>query len=236
MGSSPRRSRRAARRWAQHRARMRGSSCSRRTPSGSPCDGADGKATRVDLTYGGLRDSTARFAERPRHARRRSRRRVFALTGRVPELYTAVLGTLRHGSVACVLFSAFGPEPIRQRLELGDARVLVTTSALYRRKIAPIRAELPGLRHVIVIDDEGATTTPTCSRCARFSLERRTPTPSRTLRRPTWPCCTSRAGRPACPRAPSTCTRRSPRTAQPRVGRSTSTTTTSSGARPTQDG
>ena len=74
--------------------------------------------------------------------------RVFTLTGRVPELYTAVLGTLRHGSVACTLFSAFGPEPIRQRLELGDARVLVTTSALYRRKIAPIRAELPGLRHV----------------------------------------------------------------------------------------
>jgi hypothetical protein len=37
----------------------------------------------------------------------------------------------------CPLFSAFGPEPVRQRLDLGDARVLVTTATLYRRKVAP---------------------------------------------------------------------------------------------------
>ncbi len=113
------------------------------------------QGTRVDLTYGGLRDSTARFADVLDTLGVARGDRVFTLTGRVPELYTSVLGTLRHGSVACVLFSAFGPEPIRQRLELGDARVLVTTSALYRRKIAPIRAQLRGLRHVIVIDEEG---------------------------------------------------------------------------------
>ncbi|HMK12578.1 MAG TPA: AMP-binding protein, partial [Acidimicrobiales bacterium] len=34
-----------------------------------------------------------------------------------------------------------------------DARVLVTTSALYRRKIEAIRSSLPRLRHVIVIDE-----------------------------------------------------------------------------------
>ncbi len=111
------------------------------------------QGTRVDLTYGGLRSSTARFANVLDMLGVERGERVFALTGRVPELYTIVLGSLKHGSVVCVLFSAFGPEPIRQRLELGDARVLVTTSALYRRKIAPIRAALPGLRHVIVIDD-----------------------------------------------------------------------------------
>jgi acetyl-CoA synthetase len=110
--------------------------------------------TRVDLTYGGLRSSTARFANLLDLLGVERGEKVFAVTGRVPDLYTAVLGTLKHGSVACVLFSAFGPEPLRQRLELGDARVLVTTSALYRRKIAPIRSTLPGLRHVIVIDDE----------------------------------------------------------------------------------
>ena len=53
--------------------------------------------------------------------------RVFVLTDRIPELYVSVLGTLKHGSVACTLFSAFGPEPIRQRLTIGDGRVLVTT-------------------------------------------------------------------------------------------------------------
>ena len=66
---------------------------------------------------------------------------MFSLLGRVPELYIAVLGTLKNTSVFCPLFSAFGPEPIRQRLERGDGRVLVTTPALYRRKMA---ASAPG--------------------------------------------------------------------------------------------
>jgi acetyl-CoA synthetase len=51
------------------------------------------------------------------------------------------------------LFSAFGPEPIRQRIAIGDGRVLVTTRALYERKVAPIRSQLPGLRHVLIVGD-----------------------------------------------------------------------------------
>ena len=42
--------------------------------------------------------------------------RVFLLAGRIPELYISALGTLKNGSVFCPLFSAFGPEPIRQRI------------------------------------------------------------------------------------------------------------------------
>jgi acetyl-CoA synthetase len=53
--------------------------------------------------------------------------RVFALAGRIPELYTSALGTLKNTSV-----SAFGPEPIFQRLHRGDAKVLVTTAQLYK--------------------------------------------------------------------------------------------------------
>jgi acetyl-CoA synthetase len=67
-----------------------------------------------------------------------------------------VLGTLAAGAVYCPLFSAFGPEPIKARLVLGNARVLVTTDLLYRRKVAPIRAELPDLRHVLVVRTPGA--------------------------------------------------------------------------------
>ena len=52
----------------------------------------------------------------------------------------------------CTLFSAFGPEPIRQRLTLGRAKILVTTESLYRRKVAPIREGLPDLRHVLLVD------------------------------------------------------------------------------------
>jgi acetyl-CoA synthetase len=79
--------------------------------------------------------------------------RVFTLLGRVPELHVAVLGTLKRRSVVCPLFSAFGPEPVRQRLDLGDGRVLVTTPILYRRKVAPVRHLLPRLEHVILVGD-----------------------------------------------------------------------------------
>jgi acetyl-CoA synthetase len=77
--------------------------------------------------------------------------RVFALLGRIPELYVTALGTLKNGSVFCPLFSAFGPEPIRQRLELGDASVLVTTEPLYRRKVQELIPSLPALRHVVLV-------------------------------------------------------------------------------------
>ena len=74
---------------------------------------------------------------------------------RRPELFAAVLGTLKRRAVFCPLFPAFGPEPARQRLELGDARVLVTTPDIYRRGSRPFRAELPSLRHVLLVADDG---------------------------------------------------------------------------------
>jgi acetyl-CoA synthetase len=58
--------------------------------------------------------------------------------------------------VYCPLFSAFGPEPVKARLALGSARVLVTTDLLYRRKVASIRGELPALTHVLVVRTPGA--------------------------------------------------------------------------------
>jgi acyl carrier protein len=76
---------------------------------------------------------------------------VFTLLGRVPELHVAVLGALKNRSVVSTLFPAFGPEPVRERLALGDGRVLVTTPSLYRRKVAPIRDRVPLLRHVVLV-------------------------------------------------------------------------------------
>jgi acetyl-CoA synthetase len=79
---------------------------------------------------------------------------VFALAGRIPELYITALGALKNGSVFCPLFSAFGPEPIYQRLSIGEGNLLVTTEALYqRRKVADLRARLPHLKHVLIIDE-----------------------------------------------------------------------------------
>jgi acetyl-CoA synthetase len=78
--------------------------------------------------------------------------RVFVLAGRIPELYFAALGTLKYGSVFCPLFSAFGPEPVRQRLERGDARILVTNQRQYEKKVAAFLPRLPQLKYVILTD------------------------------------------------------------------------------------
>ena len=63
----------------------------------------------VDVTYGELRASTNRFANVLEDLGVGRGQRVFLLAGRVPELYTAALGTLKRGSVLCPLFAAFGP-------------------------------------------------------------------------------------------------------------------------------
>jgi acetyl-CoA synthetase len=109
----------------------------------------DGRVT--EATYTELAATTNRFANALRELGIGRGDRVFTLLGRVPELYVTALGTLKNTSVVCPLFSAFGPEPIRQRLERGDGRVLVTTPALYRRKVEPIRGALPSLDHVVVV-------------------------------------------------------------------------------------
>jgi acetyl-CoA synthetase len=107
------------------------------------------------LTYAQLADRTSRFAHVLDGLGVRAGERVFTLLGRRPELHVTVLGALKHRAVVCPLFSAFGPEPVRQRMMLGEGVVLVTTASLYRRKVAPIRAELPALRHVLLVDADG---------------------------------------------------------------------------------
>ncbi len=109
-----------------------------------------------ELRYGTLGAETSRFANALRGLGVHPGERVFSLAGRIPELYIAALGALKAGAVFSPLFSAFGPEPIRQRLALGDGRVLVTTAALYERKVAGLRESLPGLQHVLVVGEGGA--------------------------------------------------------------------------------
>ena len=108
----------------------------------------------AELTYAELRRETDRFANVLRALGVRRGERVFVLAGRIPELYVTALGTLKYGAVFCPLFSAFGPGPVEQRLRLGDGRVLVTTAALYRRKVADLRSRLPGLAHVLLVGEE----------------------------------------------------------------------------------
>ncbi|MGW5228840.1 acetate--CoA ligase [Nocardia niigatensis] len=104
------------------------------------------------LTYSELATLSNRFAHVLRDLGVRRGDRVCLLLGRTPELYIACLGAWKAGCVVVPLFSAFGPEPVRQRLEISGATALITTVGQYRGKIAANRAVLPALRHVLVTD------------------------------------------------------------------------------------
>lgn len=80
--------------------------------------------------------------------------RVFTLAGRVPELYITALGTLKTTAVFCPLYSVFGPEPVFQRLSKGEAKVLVTTKALFEKKVKQLLDRLPALQFILLIDQE----------------------------------------------------------------------------------
>lgn len=113
-----------------------------------------------DFTYRELAEQSSRFACVLTKLGMEEGNRIFSLAGRLPELYIAALGTLKAGCVFTPLFSAFGPEPIRSRMSIGEANILVTTQSLYKKKIAPWwqewrrnrGVELPHFKAVLLID------------------------------------------------------------------------------------
>ncbi|MGC8471680.1 MAG: acetate--CoA ligase [Acidimicrobiales bacterium] len=109
---------------------------------------------RTEVSYGELARRSSQFANALDGLGVTRADRVFVLMPRTSWLYVSVIGALKHRCVVSPLFAAFGPEPIRERLALGGARVLVTTPDLYRQRVAPIRRLLPELRHVLVATSE----------------------------------------------------------------------------------
>jgi acetyl-CoA synthetase len=80
------------------------------------------KGERCDFTYNSLTARTNQFANVLADLGVQKGDRVFTLLGRVPDLYVAILGSLKYGAVVCPMFSAFGPDPIYQRLTRGNAQ------------------------------------------------------------------------------------------------------------------
>lgn len=112
----------------------------------------------LELSYAELARRTNRFANVLRALGVARGDRLFVLAGRLPELYVAVLGALKNGTVVTPMFSAFGPEPIATRINIGGGSVLVTTDVLYRKKVKAMRAQMPTLRHVLLVAEDGGTT------------------------------------------------------------------------------
>ena len=94
-----------------------------------------------------------------------------------------------YANLSIPFFSAFGPEPVRARLSIGRARVLITTELLYRRKIEPIRSRLPELEYVLITGDAARATDLTAWEGLARITERRSSS--------------VRATRSSCPQSPS---------------------------------
>ncbi|MFN8551782.1 MAG: acetate--CoA ligase [Candidatus Obscuribacterales bacterium] len=76
--------------------------------------------------------------------------RVFVFLSRVPELYTSTIAIAKVGAIAGPLFSAFGPDALRDRLVDSEAKIIITSPAL-KPKLDAIRNQLPDLEYVIVV-------------------------------------------------------------------------------------
>jgi acetyl-CoA synthetase len=115
-------------------------------------EGKDGRSETY--TFADMQRGSNQFANALRQLGIAKGERVFVFLDRIPELYFAVFGTLKAGCIIGPLFSAFGPDAIKDRLE-GSAAVAIVTSPELKPKVDAIRAELPALKHVIVVDHRG---------------------------------------------------------------------------------
>jgi acetyl-CoA synthetase len=76
--------------------------------------------------------------------------RIFFFLERVPEIFIGILGTLKAGGIIGPLFSAFGPDAVKDRLADSEAKILITSPAL-KKKIVEVLPELPALKSVVLV-------------------------------------------------------------------------------------
>lgn len=94
--------------------------------------------------------------------------RVCLFMDKVPELYFGFLAILKMGGIAQPLFSAFGGESLLTRLE-DAATTAILTQKKHVGKVRKILSQLPHLKHVVIVDDDGRK--PLQQRELSFSME-----------------------------------------------------------------
>ncbi|MGD2087111.1 MAG: acetate--CoA ligase [Candidatus Aminicenantes bacterium] len=94
--------------------------------------------------------------------------RVCLFMDKVPELYFGFLAILKMGGIAQPLFSAFGGESLLTRLEDAETTAILTQKK-HVGKVRKILSQLPHLKHVVIVDDDGRK--PLQQRELAFSME-----------------------------------------------------------------
>ncbi len=87
----------------------------------------------VRITYSELKDEVSKFANVLESLGVEKGDRVGIYMPMIPEALIAMLATARVGAAHSVVFSAFSPDSLKDRLEDANAKVLVTADGYYRR-------------------------------------------------------------------------------------------------------
>lgn len=94
--------------------------------------------------------------------------RVCLFMDKIPELYLGFLGVLKIGAIAQPLFSAFGDESLFVRMDNAKTAAIITQRK-HVGKVRKIIDQMPYLKHIIIVDHDGAKTLK--EREVPFSLE-----------------------------------------------------------------
>ena len=113
--------------------------------------GADNKLEK--LTFQEIHDAANKVGNALKSLGVKKGDRVFVFLPRIAELYTSTIAIAKIGAIAGPLFSAFGPDALRDRLVDSEAKVIITNKAL-KPKLDAIRDQLNDLEYVILVDGD----------------------------------------------------------------------------------
>ncbi|MGA2489623.1 MAG: AMP-binding protein [Anaerolineales bacterium] len=108
---------------------------------------------REDFTFAQLDAESNRYANLLQRIGIKPGQIVATFLPKLPDQFFAFLGILKIQAVVCTLFYIFGEDALLDRLSDSQAVCLITKTSLLR-KIQPIRAKLPHLRYILLVDAE----------------------------------------------------------------------------------
>src|SRR5919198_792088 len=119
--------------------------------------GEEGEAR--DVTYAELHSDVQRFANALKDLGVEKGDVVGIFLPMIPEVAVAMLACARIGAPHNVVFGGFAPEAVRERMEVSEAKALVTVDGARRKgKTAPIKesvdevmGDLESLEHIVVV-------------------------------------------------------------------------------------
>lgn len=104
------------------------------------------------LTFADVSRLSSKFADGLGRSGVKRGDRVFVYLDRRSELFISMIGIAKMGAVACPLFSALGPEAVKDRLLDGTPSAIVTSAYLYER-ISSVLKESPSAPLVVCVGD-----------------------------------------------------------------------------------